>query len=85
MIFCKLWLVDFTCTPTNVTYRKISVKTRAVLVFATERKNNINVDPRLRSQKKVNYVQLFLALIILEFSHLDDIINPSQYTGKQVN
>ena len=47
-------------------------KTRAVLVFTTERKNN--VDPRLRSQKKVNYVQLFFALIILEFSHLDDII-----------
>ena len=32
--------------------------TRAVLVFATERKNN--VDPRLRSQKKVNNVQLLL-------------------------
>ena len=35
--------------------------TRAVLVFATERKNY--VDPCLRSQKKVNYVQLFFALI----------------------
>ena len=34
-------------------------KTRAVLVFATERKNN--VDPQLRSQKKVNNVQLFFA------------------------
>ena len=33
--------------------------TRAVLVFATERKNN--VVPRLRSQKKVNKVQLFFA------------------------
>ena len=33
-------------------------KTRAVLVFATERKNN--VDPRPRAQKKVNYFQLFL-------------------------
>ena len=32
-------------------------KTRAVLVFATERKNN--VDPRQRSQKKVKNVQLF--------------------------
>ena len=32
--------------------------TRAVLVFATERKNN--VDPQLRSQKKVNNVQLFM-------------------------
>ena len=32
--------------------------TRAVLVFATERKNN--VDPRPRAQKKVNYFQLFL-------------------------
>ena len=32
--------------------------TTAVLVFATERKNN--VDPRLPSQKKVNNVQLFL-------------------------
>ena len=36
-----------------------SVRTRAVLVFATERKNN--VDPRLRSQKKVKNVQLFFA------------------------
>ena len=35
------------------------IKTRAVLVFATERKNN--VDPRLRSQKKVKNVQLFFA------------------------
>ena len=35
------------------------VGTRAVLVFATERKNN--VDPRLRSQKKVKNVQLFFA------------------------
>ena len=35
------------------------LKTRAVLVFATERKNN--VDPRLRSQKKVKSVQLFFA------------------------
>ena len=34
-------------------------KTRAVLVFATKRKNN--VDPRPRAQKKVNYVQLFFA------------------------
>ena len=33
--------------------------TRAVLVFATERKNN--VDPRPRALKKVNYVQLFFA------------------------
>ena len=33
-------------------------KTRAVLVFVTERKNN--VDPRPRAQKKVNYFQLFL-------------------------
>ena len=31
--------------------------TRTVLVFATERKNN--VDPCLRSQKKVNNIQLF--------------------------
>ena len=38
--------------------KKIYFYTRAVLVFATERKNN--VDPRLRAQKKVNYVQLFL-------------------------
>ena len=35
----------------------IPENTRAVLVFATERKNN--VDPRLRWQKKVNNVQLF--------------------------
>ena len=35
-----------------------SVETRAVLVFATERKNN--VDPSLRSQEKVNNLQLFL-------------------------
>ena len=35
------------------------INTRAVLVFATERKNN--VDPQLRSQKKVNNVQLFFA------------------------
>ena len=32
-------------------------KTRAVLVFATERKNNVN--PCLRSQKKVSNIQLF--------------------------
>ena len=38
---------------------KSDTDTRAVLVFATERKNN--VDPRLRSQKKVNFVQLFFA------------------------
>ena len=48
-------------------------QTRAVLVFATECKNN--VEPHLRSQK-VNYIQLFFALIILEFSHADDIIKP---------
>ena len=35
------------------------ILTRAVLVFATKRKNN--VDPRPRAQKKVNYVQLFFA------------------------
>ena len=46
--------------------------TRALLFFVTERKNN--VDQRLRTQQKVNYVQLFFALIILEFNHLDDII-----------
>ena len=34
------------------------IPTTAVLVFATERKNN--VDPRQRAQKKVNYFQLFL-------------------------
>ena len=50
----------------------VTMFTRAVLVFATERKNN--VDPRLQSQNKVNYAQLLFALIILEFSHLDDII-----------
>ena len=33
----------------------LQVLTRTVLVFATERKNN--VDPRLRSQKKVNNIQ----------------------------
>ena len=33
-----------------------TVVTRAVLVLATERKNN--ADPRLRSQKKVNNVHL---------------------------
>ena len=33
-----------------------TVLTRAVLVFVTERKNN--VDPRLQSQKKVNNIQL---------------------------
>ena len=54
------------------TYVNMTILTREVLVFATERKNN--VDPCLRPQKKVNYVQLFFALIILEFSHLDDII-----------
>ena len=32
------------------------LETTAVLVFATGHKNN--VDPRLRSQKKVNYVHL---------------------------
>ena len=37
----------------------ISDQTRAVLVFVTERKNN--VDPRLQSQKKVKNVQLFFA------------------------
>ena len=37
-----------------------TVLTRAVLVIATERKNHVN--PCLRSQKKVNYVQLFLHL-----------------------
>ena len=36
--------------------------TRAVMVFVTELKNN--VDPRLRSQEQVNYVVLFFALII---------------------
>ena len=37
--------------------------TRAVLVFVTERKNN--VDPRPRAQKKVNYVQLFFAKLLV--------------------
>ena len=40
-------------------FLKTYLWTRAVLVFATERKNN--VDPRLRSQKKVKNVQLFFA------------------------
>ena len=45
----------------DVTFFKwsISNETRAVLVFVTKRKNN--VDPRPRAQKKVNYVQLFFA------------------------
>ena len=43
-------------------------KNRAVLVFATERKNN--VDPRLRSQKKVKNVQLFFAKLQLGHSDL---------------
>ena len=33
-------------------------QTRTVLVFAAERKNNVN--PRLQSQKKVNNIQPFL-------------------------
>ena len=44
------------------------IPTRAVLVFATERKNN--VDPRLRSQKKVKNVQLFFAKLQLGHSDL---------------
>ena len=44
------------------------IKTRTVLVFATERKNN--VDPRLRSQKKVKNVQLFFAKLQLGHSDL---------------
>ena len=42
--------------------------TRAVLVFATECKNN--VDPRLRCQKKVNYVQLFFCQVLVTGVHL---------------
>ena len=48
------------------------VLTRAVMVFVTERKNNVS--PRLQSHKKVHYVQLFSAHISLEFSHQDHII-----------
>ena len=52
-----------------------------MLAFATERKNK--VDLRLRPQMKVNYVQLFFTLIILECSHLDDILkgNNTPYVG----
>ena len=39
-----------------------------MLVFATKSKNN--VAPLVISEE-VNYVQLFFAIIILEFSHLD--------------
>ena len=46
--------------------------TRAVLVFATERKKMSTPDWELR--RGGNNVQLFFALIILEFSHLDEII-----------
>ena len=42
-----------------VAWFNTNMLTRAVLVFASERKNN--VDPRLRSQKKVKNVQLFFA------------------------
>ena len=42
---------------TFVTNGSNPIQTRTVLVFATERKNN--VDPLLRSQKKVNNIQLF--------------------------
>ena len=34
-----------------------------MLVFDTEHKNNVN--PRLPSEKKVNYIQLFFVLIII--------------------
>ena len=47
-------------------------QTRMVLGFATEHKKN--VDPSLRSRKKVNYIQLFFAFMIFEFSYLDGIV-----------
>ena len=49
----------FHLLPDVYTHKIFKYKTRAVLVFATKRKNN--VDPRPRAQKKVNYVQLFFA------------------------
>ena len=40
----------------KIKIQQVHMLTRVVLVFATERKNNVY--PRLRSQKKVNYVHL---------------------------
>ena len=47
---------NLSCIKQKVVTVDLQKITRAVLVFATEHKNN--VDPRLRSQKKVNYVNL---------------------------
>ena len=41
----------------SLKYETLYFNNRTVLVFATERKNN--VDPLLRLQKKVNNIQLF--------------------------
>ena len=53
------WFMSRTLDSSNLVYVAKRNNTRAVLVFATKRKNN--VDPHPRAQKKVNYVQLFFA------------------------
>ena len=53
-LIIKQLILKTLCIQQIVNVGKTQV-TRMVLVFATERKNN--VDPRLRSQKKVNNIQ----------------------------